>query len=246
MTTKAIKMEVHVHTRFSKDSMLCFWPLYMKCIARNISVIAITEHDNIEGGVKFSEFCRRRGSKVSVIVGEEVFTSQGEIIGLFLKNAVAPGLSPEETIRRIKQQGGVVYVPHPFDLKRSRTVLKESAIAANKELIDCIEVHNGRNVSEDFSTKQLEIARKYGLRQVIGSDAHTLIEAGRNYMIVKSIPHNRESFIQEIDGAEFVAAKCIPLSHKITVIAKLLKLAAGGKFDEIYRLIVRRVKKHMH
>ena len=226
--------------------MLCFWPLYLKCIARKISVIAITEHNNIEGGMKLAEFCRNRGGKVSVIVGEEIFTSQGEIIGLFLKEGISPGLSPEETIRQIMQQGGVVYVPHPFDLKRKRTVLQESAISANRELIDCIEVHNGRNVSEDFSHRQLEIAQKYGLRQVVGSDAHTLIEAGRNYMLVKNVPHDRESFIHEVDEAEFVTAKCLTMSHKITVIVKLLKLAAGGRFDEIYRLIVRRIKKHMH
>ena len=125
-------------------------------------------------------------------------------------------------------------------------VLQESAIAENRELIDCIEVHNGRNVSDDFSTKQLEIANRYGIRHVIGSDAHTLIEIGRNYMVVKSVPNDRESFIQAVDGAEFVKAKCIPLSHKITVIVKLLKLAAGGDFHEIYRLIIHRIKKHMH
>ena len=179
-------------------------------------------------------------------MGEEIFTSQGEIIGLFLKKAIAPGLTAKETIEQIKSQGGVVYVPHPFDLKRQKTVLQESAISANRELIDCIEVHNGRNVSEDFSHRQLEIAQKYGIRQVVGSDAHTLIEAGRNYMLVNSIPHDRESFIREVDKAEFVTAKCLTMSHKITAIVKLLKLAAGGRFDEIYRLIIRRLTKHMH
>lgn len=241
-----LKLEVHVHTRFSKDSILCLWPLYVKCLLRGISVIAVTEHNNIEGGKKFSEFCRKRGSKINVIVGEEIFTSQGEIIGLFLNKPIEPGLTPEETIRQIKSQGGVVYVPHPFDLKRSRTVLQENAIRDNRELIDCIEVHNGRNISKDFSAKQLEIAGKYNLRHVIGSDAHTFIEAGRNYMLINNIPHDRESFINEIEHAEFVTAECIPVSHKITAIAKLLKLAAGGKFSEIYKLFIRRFKKSLH
>ena len=239
-------MEVHVHTRYSKDSLLCFWPLYLKCIARGISVIAVTEHNNIDGGLRFSEFCRKRGGKVNVIVGEEIFTSQGEIIGLFLKSAVEPGLTAKETIECIKAQGGVVYVPHPFDLKRSKTVLQKDAIRENKSDIDCIEVHNGRNISPDFSAKQLEIARKYGIRQVVGSDAHTLIEAGRNYMIINNIPVDRESFIREIENAGFVAADCLRISHKITVFAKLLKLALGGKFIEIYKIFIRRVRKDLH
>ncbi|MBQ7168726.1 MAG: PHP domain-containing protein [Synergistaceae bacterium] len=239
-------MELHVHTRYSKDSLLCFWPLYLRCLARRISVIAVTEHNNIDGGMRFSEFCRKRGGKVSVIVGEEIFTSQGEIIGLFLKKAVEPGLTAKETIARIKEQGGVVYVPHPFDLKRSKTVLQEEAIRENKSDIDCIESHNGRNISPDFSARQLEIARKYGIRQVVGSDAHTLIEAGRNYMRINSVPADRESFIREIENAGFVTAECLRISHKITLFAKLLKLALGGKFIEIYEIFIRRVRKGLH
>ena len=83
------------------------------------------------------------------------------------------------------------------------------------------------------------------MTHVAGSYAHTFIEAGRNYMRVKNIPHDRESFIEEIRSAELVTAKCIPLGHKITVLAKLLKLAGGGNFGEIYRLVVRKLKKSL-
>ena len=241
-----LKIEVHVHTRYSKDSLLCFWPLYLNCIARGISVIAVTEHNNIDGGLRFSEFCKKRGGRVSVIVGEEIFTSQGEIIGLFLKKAIAPGLTAKETIEQIKSQGGVVYVPHPFDLKRQKTVLQESAISENKNDIDCMEIHNGRNISPDFSEKQRSIARKYSIRPVIGSDAHTLIEAGRNYMTIQNIPLCRGDFIREIENAGFVTAKCIKISHKITIFAKLLKLIAGGNFIEIYKIFIRRIRKNFY
>lgn len=241
-----LKIEVHVHTRYSKDSIMCFWPLYLKCIACGISIIAITEHNNVDGGLRFSEFCKKRGGKVSVIVGEEVFTSQGEIIGLFLKEAIPPGLTAKETIEQIKLQGGVVCVPHPFDLKRKKTVLQESAISENRNDIDCIEIHNGRNISPDFSEKQYAIAQKYSIRPIIGSDAHTLIETGRNYMTIQNIPLCRGDFVKEIENAGFVTAKCIKISHKITIFARLLKLLIGGKFIEIYNTFICRIRKALY
>ena len=65
-----MKLEMHVHTKYSKDSMLCFFPLYIKCRIKSINVIAITEHNNIEGAIKFQEFCRKMGNKINVIIGE--------------------------------------------------------------------------------------------------------------------------------------------------------------------------------
>ena len=73
-----MRIETHVHTRYSKDSVQCFWPLYLKCRSKKIDVIAITEHNNIEGGQAFQKFCCKRGSKLQVIVGEEIFTDSGE------------------------------------------------------------------------------------------------------------------------------------------------------------------------
>ena len=86
-----MKLELHVHTKYSKDSFLCFWPLYLKCRIRRIRCIAITEHNNINGGVQFKKFCEKRKGKIQVIIGEEIFTNEGEIIGLFLKKKYFAG-----------------------------------------------------------------------------------------------------------------------------------------------------------
>ena len=70
-----MRFEVHVHTKYSKDSILCFWPLYIICRIKHIDGIAITEHNNIEGAVEFKKFCQKHGDKINVIIGDEIFTT---------------------------------------------------------------------------------------------------------------------------------------------------------------------------
>lgn len=238
-----MKLEVHVHTRFSKDSLLWFWPLYIKCRLLRICLIAITDHNNIDGGIKFKEFCKRHGDHVQVIIGEEIFTSEGEIIGLYLKENIPSGLSAKETVNRIKQQNGLVYVPHPYDKKRQKTVLQETAIAENKDMIDCIEIHNGRNISSDYSSFQRLIAEKYKLNHIVGSDAHTLIEIGRNYMDINVIPNSPDEFLKVIQTAKFHQKECIRLAHEITKVIKVLKYIMAGEFNEVHRSFIRAAEK---
>lgn len=239
-------MELHVHTKHSKDSFLCFWPLYWKCRICNIQVIAVTEHNNLSGGQKFSDFCTRRGGRVKVIVGEEIMTAQGEIIGLFLKNEIQPGLLAEQTISQIKAQGGVVYVPHPYDLKRAKSVLSETVLSKCRMDIDCIEVHNGRNIDAQYSEEQRAIGKKYGLQFVVGSDAHTLLEVGRNYMEIDHIPAGAEDFCRTIQTALFYEKECLIGAHLITKFVKFIKLFCRGNFDELYQLIFQRIRKYQH
>lgn len=241
-----MKLELHVHTKYSKDSFLCFWPLYLKCRIRRIRCIAITEHNNINGGVQFKKFCEKRKGKIQVIIGEEIFTNEGEIIGLFLKKNILPGMSVEDTICEIRRQGGVVYVPHPYDQKRKKTVLNESAIERNRLVIDCIEIHNGRNISKDYDIEQKRMAIKYGILPVIGSDAHTLLEIGRNYIRVDSTnsPQNRREFMDALNECSYHSMACIGFAHKITVIVKFVKLLGAKNINEIYKAFIDRIKRN--
>lgn len=241
---KKIKLEMHVHTKYSKDSLLPFWALYLKCRICGIDYIAITEHNNIDGAKEFEKFCKRHGCKICVIVGEEIFTSEGEIIGLFLREKIEPYLSPEKTISEIKKQGGIVYVPHPFDEKREKTVLKEEAISRFSDKIDCIEIHNGRNIEKRYDRMQKEISEKYHIFGVVGSDAHTIIEIGRNYMDIDCLdailtPNN---FIAILKQGTIVEKKCLKIAHYITAIVKMLKMIREGQFDEVYHIIIRKLK----
>ena len=121
--------------------------------------------------------------------------------------------------------------------------MDEDCICLNSHRIDCIECYNGRNVNENYSVMQNKIADKYGLVKVVGSDAHTLMEIGRNYMEVDSIPSNSSEFKSVIKSCTFHTKPCIKLAHKVTKCAKLIKMIVKGNFNEIYRVINRKIKK---
>lgn len=238
-----IYLETHCHTKYSKDSMLPFSLLYLKCRLCHINWIAITEHNNIQGAIEFKKYCENKKNKLHVIIGEEIMTTDGEVIGLYLKDEIPSGLSCEETMDKICSQGGIVYIPHPYDEKRGKTVLKEECIRNNRSRIDCIECYNGRNISDRYALKQTEIAEKYGLTSVIGSDAHTVFEIGRNYMIVNCIPDSPENFKRALENVTFHKKKCLQFSHNITKVVKLFRIVKKGNFNEIYRIIEKRYRK---
>lgn len=233
-------LETHVHTKYSHDSLLCFWMLYARCKARKINYIAVTEHNNIAGAIAFRHYCEKRGDKLKVIIGEEIMTDCGEIIGLYLKETISAGMSAADTIQMIKEQGGIVCVPHPYDEKRAKTVLCETALAENRAGIDCIECHNGRNISPDYDTIQTALAEKYALPKVVGSDAHTVFEIGRNYMEIDVEPSDAEHFKDAIATAHFHRAKCIKVCHQMTKAARIIQLVRRGAWDELYRIVNRK------
>lgn len=234
-------MEIHTHTKYSKDSMLNKWLYLLMLKFKRINVVGITDHNEIIGAFEYKKFLERFG--ILVIVGEEVFTNKGEIIGLFITKKVEPGLPVRQTMEEIKSQNGVVYIPHPYDEKRRKTVLPEQEISNNIDLIDIIEVHNGRNVKTYFSEKQLEIANRYpNAYQLVGSDAHTFIELGRNYNIIERF-QNKDEFIKNLSNVTFVKNKCLLISHQITKCVRLFKLVGRGDFSEIYRIINKRIKR---
>lgn len=239
----SFKLETHVHTKYSHDSMLPLWLLYIKCKLQKIDYIAITEHNNIIGALRFKEYCDKRGAKVKVIVGEEIMTSGGEIIGLFLHKEIKAGMTPEKTIADICKQNGVVYIPHPYDEKRYKTVLKEEYIKANLQNIDCIECYNGRNVKPSFSEKQEGVAERYGLTKVIGSDAHTIFEVGRNYILVDFAPDNVSAFKDAIKTARFHKSPCLHWCHWITKCDRVMKYILKGDFHALYRAINRKIRR---
>lgn len=202
---------------------------------RKIDIVAITDHNEILGALKFKIFLEKYGLKV--IIGEEIMTTKGEVIGLFLKKKISSGLSPKETMLEIKKQNGLVYIPHPYDEKRYKTVLCESEIKENVKLIDFIEIHNGRNVSYKYSQKQEEIAEKYNINKVVGSDAHIFFELGRNYNFVKN-SFKEEDLKQNIKKIKnYKKAKCQFLSHKVTIFIKIYKKIKQGESSEIFRII---------
>lgn len=236
----AVKVELHTHTKYSHDSLLNKWFYLIMLKLRNIHTVAITDHNEIKGAVEYREFLKK--FNISVIVGEEIFTQSGEVIGLFLHNKIEPGLCVRETLLQIKNQGGLVYIPHPYDKKRYKTVLPEIELKKNLDLIDIIEIHNGRNIHASYSEQQLAIANKFPhVYQLVGSDAHTFIELGRNYNLMEEFS-TKEEFLHHLKNVKHIKKECLKTAHEVTKLVRLITLFKKGNFNEIYRVINTRIR----
>lgn len=171
-----MRMDLHCHSEASSDCRTPLAEFPQRCLARGISVQAITDHNEVWGAQLLQDIAQKVEG-FTVIVGEEVSTLEGEIVGLFLKERIAPGLSPEETVEQIKAQGGLVLLPHGFDpLKRNR--LRPSALARIADQIDIVESFNARISRAKWNRVAGEWAESHNLPKSAGSDAHTLADVG--------------------------------------------------------------------
>ncbi len=162
-----IDVDLHMHTDHSYDCATPVEVLLAQARAKGLGAIAVTEHNEISGALEAAE--KARGIKI--IVGEEVKTaSQGEVIGLFIKEKIARGMTLQETIAEIKRQGGLVYIPHPFD--RMHSVPDYRNLLEVLDDIDLIEVFNPRVAIAEFNEEAVRFAAKYRMIAGAGSDAH--------------------------------------------------------------------------
>jgi predicted metal-dependent phosphoesterase TrpH/glycosyltransferase involved in cell wall biosynthesis len=165
---ETISADLHMHTSHSYDCATDPEALVDHCIAQGLGAIAITDHNEVSG----AQAAAALDKPITVIVGEEVKTTQGEVIGLFLKERIEPGLDMGDTIAAIQEQGGLVYMPHPFD--RLHTIPDAPTLLRNLDQIDILEVYNSRLLFDSFNDDALRFATKYNLIQAAGSDAHVL------------------------------------------------------------------------
>ncbi len=162
--------DFHVHSHHSKDCVMPVPAILERAREVGLDVIAITDHDSAAGGLEARGIADRYG--VRVIVGEEVKSSEGEVIGLFLERTIPGGLTFAETVAAIKEQGGIVYVPHPFD--RLHTIPAPRVLRANVADIDVLEVFNSRLAFPGFNELAEQFAQRYRIPAAAGSDSHVL------------------------------------------------------------------------
>jgi predicted metal-dependent phosphoesterase TrpH len=174
--SEMMKIDLHCHTEASHDCTTPLQKIIDRCHMTNIQVQAITDHNQVWGALKLQEMTQG-DSALTIIVGEEVSTREGEIIGLFLKERIQPGLSAEETVKRIKAQGGLVLIPHGFDpFKRHR--LRPESLERIAKQVNIIEIFNAHVSQPSFNDAALLWASKHNKLKSAGTDAHTAAHVG--------------------------------------------------------------------
>ena len=216
------RVDMHAHTRVSFDSLN--HPEAMLTAAREhgIDRLVVTDHNRIDGALLLRQMDGER-----IIVGEEVKTAEGiDIIGIFLEELIPKGTPARETCRRIRDQSGVVYIPHPFDLHRSGA---GPLLDDLDEWIDVVEVHNARCLRPESNRRADAWAEAHGKLKGAGSDAHTIREIGRGFVEVPPFAPDRESFLAALRLGRVVGRTVSsPFCHLASTYAKVRKLLPGA------------------
>ena len=209
-----MKADMHVHTCYSKDGSLSLETIMESCERRGLDGVAITDHNTIAGALALKEI-----APFLVIVGEEIDTTKGEILGLFLKEQIPGGLMPEETMARIREQGGLVGVPHPLDRLR-RSAMGRVALLDILDELDFLEGFNSRVTFPSDNRKAQALAQARGLPITAGSDAHTAYEISRAYVDMSNFK-GREGFLEALKEAQIFGRLSPPWIHLVSTWTKL-------------------------
>jgi hypothetical protein len=195
-----ILADLHMHTEASHDCSIPAADLIEYAEAIGLGAIAVTDHNVLGGALEAVELAR--GRSLTVIPGEEVKTDgQGEVIGLFLREEIPRGVSMASAIAAIHEQGGLVYLPHPFD--RLHAVPDAATLHRHLPEIDVFEVYNARLLFETYNEEALRFARKYNLLMAAGSDAHVLQGVGTGCVRMRAFS-TPEEFLLSLRSAEIV------------------------------------------
>jgi glycosyltransferase involved in cell wall biosynthesis len=195
-----ITLDLHLHTEWSHDCSIPTEDLLDHAEAIGLGGIAVTDHNVFGGALEAVDIARTRD--LVVILGEEIKTDdQGEVIGLFLEEEITRGMTFADTIAAIRDQGGIVYLPHPFD--RLHAIPDPATIHRHLAEIDVLEVYNARLLRDSFNDEALRFARKYGLLQGAGSDAHVLQGLGTGAVRMRRFD-GPEEFLLSLRTAEIL------------------------------------------
>ncbi len=195
-----ITIDLHMHTDWSHDCSIPAQELVEHAESIGLGGIAVTDHNVFGGALEAVELAADRD--LIVIPGEEVKTdNQGEVIGLFLEEEIPRGMTFAETLAAIRDQGGLVYVPHPFD--RMHAIPDPATLHRHLAEIDVLEVYNARLLRESFNDEALRFARKYRLLQGAGSDAHVLQGVGTGAVRMRRFD-GPEEFLLSLRTAEIL------------------------------------------
>lgn len=211
-----IKADLHIHTTYSMDCTMPLEKIISRCLEVGINCLGVADHNTIAGALKLKEM-----APFSIIVGEEILTLNGEVIGFFLTQEIPSKLSIEETVAQIKAQNGLVCIPHPYDRLRV-SVFRDQISEDIMSDVDIIEVFNARSLSPGSSTKAAQLVQKYGKLASAGSDAHTLPEIGNAYVEMPKF-NDKEEFLASLAKGKISGNKSSPTAYFVSTWNKLKK-----------------------
>ncbi len=189
------KVELHSHTVWSKDCLIGLDQMVRECERKGVDRIAITDHNTAQGALELA----KRAPDL-VIVGEEIMTTQGELLCFFMQATIPRGLTPPETIKRLREQGAFISVSHPYDRLR-KGAWKEADLLAIIDQVDAIEIFNSRCLYPTDNVKAYALAKRIGKPGTVGSDAHIRFEIGRSTLRMRSF-EDAASFRQALMTAK--------------------------------------------
>ncbi|MGB4965863.1 MAG: PHP domain-containing protein [Microgenomates group bacterium] len=187
-------VDLHTHSTLSPDGGLSISDYSRLLSVRTLDYIAITDHNEIT----FAQEAHKMLGE-AIIVGEEIMTTEGEIIGLFLSEKIEPHLSAREAITQIKQQKGLVYIPHPFETMRSG--LSVASLSSLVEYVDIVEVFNGRGLFTNKNREVQELAHQHSLVTTASSDAHCRAGVGNSFATV-SDKITKQTLVSQLANAQ--------------------------------------------
>jgi predicted metal-dependent phosphoesterase TrpH len=195
-----LRLDMHLHTSASSDCRCPPRAVVERAARLGLDRIVITDHDQIWGALQARELDPQR-----VLVGEEVRTREGvDVIGILLEERLPPGLPLAESCAAIREQGGIVYLPHPFDTRRGGGGEWLDEIAG---MVDVVEVHNARNWRARLDRRARAWAEAHGKPQGAGSDAHSLGEIGRGVVELPPFAPQRAAMLAALEQGRIAVAR---------------------------------------
>ncbi len=211
-----IKADLHIHTVYSIDCTMSLEQIIARCLEVGINCLAVADHNTIAGALKLKEI-----APFPIIIGEEILTLDGEVIGLFLSQEIPSKLSITETVAQIKAQDGLVCIPHPYDRLRL-SVFRDQVFKDIMPEVDIIEVFNARSLSPGSSARAWQLAQKYGKLVSAGSDAHTPSEIG-NACVEMPEFNDKDEFLASLAKGKISGSKSNPTVHFASTWVRLKK-----------------------
>jgi predicted metal-dependent phosphoesterase TrpH len=218
-------IDLHCHTSGSFDSLTTPAAAMRAAVSRGLTHMAITDHDRVDVALRARDAAP---PGLTVIVGEEVKTRDGDLIAVFLERLVPPGMSAADTIAAVRDQGGLVGVPHPFDRLRGYGRKSGAELEEIVDRLDWVETYNARIVGGSANERAATFAREHGRPGVCASDSHTIMEVGVSYNIVTGDPSTPAGLLAALMSVQMEPHRASYYVRAWTPFAKLIQSMRGN------------------